>query len=394
MGNNDSFTEVTSQSWLSRLGGAFKGILFGIVCVVGSVYLLWWNEGRAVKTAKTLEEGAGAVVSIDNDNVNPDHEGALVHLTGKANTEEILEDNLFDVSVNGIKLRRNVEMYQWVEKRDSKSEKKLGGSEETTTTYSYEKSWASSPVNSNNFKKTEGHENPSEFKYKATSRTASNVELGAFKLSSGLVDQINAFKTLELESVDTTKVPNAKLSENVIFIGDDISNPQVGDMKVSFQVVSPSDVSLIARQVSNSFEPYKAKAGGNVFMLSMGNVSAESMFDSAKSTNTTTTWLLRFVGLFIMYAGFGMVLKPISVIGDVVPFIGNILAVGIGIISGLASFSISFVTISLAWIYYRPVLGITLLVVGGAAAFFAIQKINEKKKLKEAQKASESAPAV
>ena len=59
--SNDSFTEVTHQSWGSRLGGAFKGIVFGIILFIVSFPLLFWNEGRAVKRHKTLEEGGGAV---------------------------------------------------------------------------------------------------------------------------------------------------------------------------------------------------------------------------------------------------------------------------------------------------------------------------------------------
>ena len=59
----DSFTEMTSTSWFSRIANSFKGILAGIVFIVLSIVLLSWNEGRAVKRYKTLKEGAGAVVT-------------------------------------------------------------------------------------------------------------------------------------------------------------------------------------------------------------------------------------------------------------------------------------------------------------------------------------------
>ena len=62
--SNDSFSEFSSQSWLSRLGGAIKGVLIGIVLFLISFPLLWWNEGRAVKTAKGLQEAGGSVVSV------------------------------------------------------------------------------------------------------------------------------------------------------------------------------------------------------------------------------------------------------------------------------------------------------------------------------------------
>ena len=61
---SDSFTEITRQGWLSRIGESFKGILFGIIVIPLCLILLWWNEGRAVTTARSLAEGAAAVVAV------------------------------------------------------------------------------------------------------------------------------------------------------------------------------------------------------------------------------------------------------------------------------------------------------------------------------------------
>ncbi|WP_339136467.1 MAG: hypothetical protein WGN25_01115 [Candidatus Electrothrix sp. GW3-4] len=57
--SDDSYTEVTNQSWFSRIGGAIKGIIFGFILFIIAFPLLFWNEGRAVKTYKTLKEGGG-----------------------------------------------------------------------------------------------------------------------------------------------------------------------------------------------------------------------------------------------------------------------------------------------------------------------------------------------
>ena len=53
---SDSFTTRTHQSWFSRIGNSFAGVLIGLALIVGMVGLLFWNEGRAVKTARSLEE--------------------------------------------------------------------------------------------------------------------------------------------------------------------------------------------------------------------------------------------------------------------------------------------------------------------------------------------------
>lgn len=123
--SDDSYTEVTNQSWFSRIGGAIKGIIFGFILFIIAFPLLFWNEGRAVKTYKSLKEGSGAVISVLADQVDPNNEGKLVHLSGRASTEETLTDPVFGVSENALRLRRKVEMYQWQEHSESETKKNL-----------------------------------------------------------------------------------------------------------------------------------------------------------------------------------------------------------------------------------------------------------------------------
>ena len=79
-----SVEEVTTESWGSRLGKSFKGIVTGGVLFLAGIPLLFWNEGRAVKTAKALEEGESVCVSLPTaDSIDVQNEGKLVHVTGK-----------------------------------------------------------------------------------------------------------------------------------------------------------------------------------------------------------------------------------------------------------------------------------------------------------------------
>ena len=105
-------TETTTESWGSRLGGSIRGILFGIAMFIAGFPLLFWNEGDAVKTAKAIDEGEGACVSLDsNAKVDPEMNGKLVHLTGKADTKDVLTIDTFGVSETAICLKSEVEMY-------------------------------------------------------------------------------------------------------------------------------------------------------------------------------------------------------------------------------------------------------------------------------------------
>ena len=142
-------TETTTQSWGSRLGSSIKGVLIGLALFVGGFPVLFWNEGNTVKTRKALEEGEGACVAVESvAEVNPENEGLLVHMTGRADTKDVLSDAQFGVSDTAIKLEREVEMYQWNEESHEKKKKNLGGSETTTTVYTHKMVWSSQVLDS------------------------------------------------------------------------------------------------------------------------------------------------------------------------------------------------------------------------------------------------------
>ena len=88
----DSVTEQTDISWFSRIGSSLSGILVGLLLFMAAFPLLFWNEGRAVRRYKTLQEGGGATVSISAESVQAANDGKLVHLAGEARTDEILAD--------------------------------------------------------------------------------------------------------------------------------------------------------------------------------------------------------------------------------------------------------------------------------------------------------------
>ena len=103
------------------------------------------------------------------------------------------------------------------------------------------------------------------------------------------------------------------------------------------------------------------------------------MFENAQAENATLTWILRGVGLFIMWLGITLIFKPLVVIADVVPFIGNLLQMGIGAFALMFALPLTLITIAIGWISYRPVLGISLLA-AAAAAFGLIYFLRRKKK--------------
>ena len=368
----DSYTEVTSQNWFSRIGGSFKGILFGIIVIPLTIILLWWNEGRAVTTANSLKEGAAAVVHVAADKVDPANDKKLVHVTGDAKAGGPVVDTEYGLSLPALRLVRTEEIYQWVEDKKTETKQKVGGSEETTTTYTYDKKWVDGPVKSSEFKKPEGHANVGDLIPENANITAERVTLGAFTVPEAFVKQMGSPSKRALTDADLATLPvdlkeGTKIQDGAFYIGQNPKEPKIGDVRVSFEIVKPGTFSVLAAQLGETFEPYQTKAGDAIDFIEEGTVSAETMFKNAASANSMITWLVRFFGFLFMAFGFMAIMKPLSVLGSVIPFIGNIIGMGTGLISFALAGTISFLVIAIAWIFVRPLLGIALLAlaVGG-----------------------------
>ncbi len=490
-------TETTTTSWTSRIGDSFKGIVTGLVLVVAAIAILFWNEGRTLHRYQDLQGAAAVCIPVQADSINPENNGKPVYLTGDMKTEEILTDPVFPaVSVNAIKLSRNVEMYQWQETQSTKTQKKLGGGEETVTTYSYSKGWFSQPINSSSFKEA-GHDNPA-MDLESDDTSAVNATIGAFNAAAliPLKNDTTQFvvKTPEekakeaaaaeaaapaetaapaaeaapaetaapaaeaapvetaapveeaapaestatagTEDAETVEVKTGDLGVEEVkaeapateevkaeapateevkaeapateevkaeapateevkaeapateeakaeepkaeakdpdlpegfqyfnkgyYRGKNPAMPEIGDLRVSFEYVPNGTVSVIAGQKDDQLIEWQSK-NGTVILLKPGIVSQEQMFMDAQKANKMMGWILRGIGLFVMFMGFNMIFKPLSVLADVIPFLGNLVGGATGIVAFILALSISCLTIGIAWLYYRPMIGIPLVV--------------------------------
>ena len=366
--SQDSFTEISTEGWFSRIGSSLKGILFGLGLFVISFFLLFWNEGRTVERMQTLNEGSGAVVSVDAITLVPQYDGKLVHFSSFLTTDETLTDPKLPVSAEALKLSRQVEIYQWVEKTSTHTETSMGGEKKTTTEYTYTKEWQERLQSSQSFKIQEGHTNPSQIEFSSQETTTDKATAGAFRIPTFLVDKLTAYESLTL---DTTKpLPNiegytAHYFDKGYYFGNTISAPSIGDIKVAFKVVKPQDVSIVAQQSAHTVTAYQTEVGGTIAMLTPGIKSAKSMFKQAHEDNIMMQWILRAVGFGMMVAGIFLIFSPLGIIADVVPFIGSMVNGGVLIFALLISLVLSFVTIGFAWLFYRPLIGIALLAVAG-----------------------------
>lgn len=388
----DTHREVTSQSWGSRLKSALGGVIFGLILFLVGILVLFKNEGRAVTTAKSLKEGAGQVISVSPDRVSPENDERLVHFSGLAETSDTLEDPVFGVRREALRLQREVEMYQWQEESRSETENKVGGGTETVTTYTYERGWSDRHHDSSAFKKPAGHENP-PMPYTDASWTASDVSVGAFQLPESFVERVSSFETLHLEETTDGERPEGfrVTKDGKLYRGASPSSPAVGDLRITFEVVPEQNVSVVAQQVGNTVSAFPTEAGKPISMIRSGVASADAMFQAAERSNTIFTWVLRGVGLLLLFIGVRMVLGPLAVFADVIPPIGALTRMGTSLVALLVALPVGLLVIAFAWVFYRPLLGISLLVLAVAGLVALLMKT--RKEGKKAAPGPSPAPA-
>ncbi|XP_037775073.1 transmembrane protein 43 homolog [Penaeus monodon] len=342
----------------NRSRGVFAGFIFGFILVPGSVALHAWNEYRTIHRTRGLQEAERDVVTVDTELVAGEMDGKLVHLSGQAHTDEVLRDEEFGIRENAIHLKRSVEMFQWTE---SKRER------DGDTRYDYDLEWRADRVNSESFHHPNGHRNPQP-KYSSQTASADRVDLGAYQLNDTLRDQMKRWQPVEFnldgihETVGEEQAQHFVEHEGYLHwsAGEPRPNdPQLGDLRLTFQRVAPGDVSLMASLKGTSFETYRTSNGEKIERLYDGNL------DGGRACRKTED------GEYDYCLG-----NPSRALFSWIPLVGDITGGLIFVVAALIGLSISLATIAISWIAVRPILGIALLAITAVAIYmlFKVRK--------------------
>jgi hypothetical protein len=168
----------------------------------------------------------------------------------------------------------------------------------------------------------------------------------------------------------------------------------VGDVRVTFEKVVPAKVTVMAVVDGDTFKPFKAKNGKRFETLVMGQKSGDEIIEDAKEANNMWTWILRVLGVMMVIGGLKGIFGFIETILKVVPFIAGIFGWGVGLVCTVIGVAWSLIVIAIAWLFYRPLLGISLLVLAGFLVWvFAFKGKDKLKELAAKAKEKKAAPA-
>jgi hypothetical protein len=371
----DTFTETSTEGYGSRLGGSLVAALIGLVLVPLAVVLLYWNEGRAVDAIRALNRGAAAIVEVDAGAVDPGSNGKLVHVSGMLQPTRPAKDPVFGVTGEAlVRLARSVEMYQWEEESSTKSQQNLGGSKTTEKTYSYKRAWSAHPVNSSNFKAPGGHQNPA-MQHRSATFDGTGVKLGAWQVDPPVLDRLTEFAPLH---VQTAPPAGWQVLGDGFYRGQDPGQPAIGDMRVTFSAVPAQTVSVAAAQASGVLTAFRDGNGYTIALAEPGVVSAAALFRDERKSESMLTWILRGVGFVVMLIGFVCMTRPLTMLFAVIPFLESMVGAGAFLVALALAIPITLLTIAIAWIVHRPLIG-GLLLAGAIAAWYLLRHVMPKR---------------
>jgi len=372
-GGGDSVTEVTQTSWLSRLVNSFVGMLFGIGMIGGSIFLLAWNEDRAVTAIKALDDGLHQVVEAAASPVDPARQSKLIHVSGPLGAATPPRDPTFGVVATGqVRLRRTLEMYQWRESESTHTEKTAGGGERKTKTYSYSRVWSNEPINSSSFHQSSGHQNPS-MPARSMDFDAPDARLGDFKVDPVVLHRLTDFKMITADAPGATQ-RGFRPDGDWLYRGSDPAEPQIGDMRLKFSAIAAQTASVVAGQTDGTLTPFRGRGGYSIALAQVGSRSAEDLIEAQKDQERILTWILRVTGFFVMWIGFMLVMKPLTLLLAFIPFVEEILSAGTAFVALMISLPLTLITIAVSWLAVRPLMGGGLIVLGIGVAWLLRQR--------------------
>lgn len=350
---------------MKKVGDSIKGIGGGFIAILIGIVLLWWNEGNNVKNIKTTNEISNNYIDVTSEIIDSKNEGKLIATNGRLTNEEELYDSVFDVKVKTPVLKRVVEIYEWKEESET--------DEDGDERYTYSKVWESTLIDSQSFNNSR-YSNPTTMPYNTETYYSEKVNVGAFLLTREQLNNLSTNGVFNEYNSEKIEELNYKIYGNYITNSEDINNPQIGDIRISFVYNNSTEISVLAVQSGNTFKDYVSSSGKIINSVVEGIHSGEEMINIIKSQNNALKWILRLGGFLFIFAGIATILKPISAVTSVIPVLGYIVGSAVGLIAFVLGLSISLFVISIAWLIFRPLIGISLLIVTSILVYFLIKR--------------------
>ncbi len=319
-------------------------VVFIFLLLFAAVQLGFEVYTRAQITA--INEAKSLTVDLKNLNtVDASLNDKSVYAQGQITTTEELVDSRYGIRTKNLALITSVEYYQW-DKRSRKGKTR------------YDLGWHNSPINSADF--ADDKKNTVITHIDATRQFTSNARLGAYKVDPHLLDNLPQKNLgVQFSQADLDKMHEAILAQaqgsstqadsikeyyddlannrtpqklvnvvgNYLFYGEDINDPDIGDVRVQFLVIPMQEVSLIGNVANGTLRPFKDSHGKVVELIGAGKISKQVLLSSGEESSKIFLWLIRIVMVIFIAVSLRYIGEQITRVCSGVPGINVLLAV-------------------------------------------------------------------
>ena len=347
---------------MKKISNSFFSVIIGIILIIAGIILIFWNEKNNVKNIAMIDELNEVAIDISSTNIDSSNDNKLVAVSGKLELNGNLNDNIFGVKVLTAKLVRTVEMYQWSESCSSDSN--------NNKNCTYSKTWNSTIIDSTKFEQS-GYNNPTYMSYESSTSVAASAKLGDFNITNEQLKSLSA----DTKYNNFSFLPSGyKQNGSYVTNSSDLNNPEIGDIRISFTYNNSENISVLAKQNGNNLVDYETEDGKLINHVSSGIKNASQIINEIENGNNILKWILRAVGLLLEIIGFSALFSLITTITSYVPILGSLVGTATSVIGFILGSIVTLVCTAIAWIVYRPIIGIILLIVSGVLLYALIKK--------------------
>ncbi|HWG67039.1 MAG TPA: TMEM43 family protein [Rhodanobacteraceae bacterium] len=275
----------------SRNTAAFGGVLLLL-----GLLLLGFTEHADRLRAMGEDALGGFVLTGSAAAPGPAADGKLVLAVGAPVVNAPARDAQFDVVADAPALVRKVEMFQWNETR-------FGGGR------NYDQNWYDHPIDSSAFGNPDAHANPGTFPINAARFDSTGITVGGFKLAPELVHMIDGPEAFEpdLSHLPPNMAATFQVQDGTLVTSANAAHPQIGDLRISWMKIAPSDLTVFARDQDGTLVPVNDPSGDPIAQVLIGRHSLTDVLTDAPQP-PRFKWARRVLAVLLAWAGVAMLL--------------------------------------------------------------------------------------
>jgi len=420
----------------------FKKILVASILIFIGIIFLFINESSYIKQIENYYKVGGEATVINPNSPNPANNNKLVYASGTITPASETKDEVLEVSTNSLRLKRKVEVYQWKESPSQTnqpstydmvwndapidSNKFVDRDKTNPKEFLYRQEEFSNPslkfgalgLNGQYISKLSNYQPlslpelfPDKVKkpdtiisnlyecvcintticpnYNKVKSVASQLKLEIVKF----YPQASAYqakdwrcKKLPDEVIsNTVRFKNGMtLEDNYLYKGWDYKTPQIGDTRISYEIVPSGEYSLVGKQLNNSIVAYTSGGSNLVANIAVGKVPVNALYKEPTKRGFALQLVLRLIPFVLFFVGFRILGKEKSALSKITPLLeklGNLAEKPIFI-----SLILFLLILGINWVFYDLMQGM-LAFIPAVALVFILLKLNKIK-----QKTANSSP--